>query len=321
MPEHFNVQTQVQNSWREYLDTLLPNRSGLYQHCLRLTGNLWDAEDLAQDALAQVFSLLGKTDAELDNPSAYLAKTATNLWIDRTRRTAKEHSLLNSLAIQLSDDVDTLANAADARTAASQLLQQLHPQERAAVVLKDILSLSLQECADLLSTSAGAIKAALHRGRSRLDKRSKPAVASLPDKALVSAFMEALATTDLATLKQLCATDLRVEMVGGAESRTFDEGQSFFQHAHFVMPALGFGENPRWAELIYQDEPVILGYRTLNGMEGINEVHRLETLSGMITRIRCYCFCPDTLQALGTELNMPVLVRPYRSPSPQDYSA
>jgi RNA polymerase sigma-70 factor (ECF subfamily) len=44
----------------------------------------------------------------------------------------------------------------------------LSPQERAAVVLKDAFGLSLLEIAEALSTTTGAIKAALHRGRSKL---------------------------------------------------------------------------------------------------------------------------------------------------------
>jgi hypothetical protein len=52
----------------------------------------------------------------------------------------------------------------------------------------------------------------------------------------------------------------------------------------------------------------------LDGREGLNEVHRLEVEEERIVRIRCYCFCPDTLRALGELLGLPVLERRYRSP-------
>lgn len=45
---------------------------------------------------------------------------------------------------------------------------QLSPRERAAVLLKDAFDLGLDDIAEILSTSAGAVKAALHRGRSKL---------------------------------------------------------------------------------------------------------------------------------------------------------
>jgi hypothetical protein len=44
----------------------------------------------------------------------------------------------------------------------------ISPQERAAAVLKDAFGLSLEEIAEALSTTTGAIKAALHRGRAKL---------------------------------------------------------------------------------------------------------------------------------------------------------
>jgi len=47
-------------------------------------------------------------------------------------------------------------------------LQRLSPQERAAVVLKEVFDMTLEEIADLLATTTGAVKAALHRGRDRL---------------------------------------------------------------------------------------------------------------------------------------------------------
>jgi len=59
---------------------------------------------------------------------------------------------------------------------------------------------------------------------------------------------------------------------------------------------------------------VALGFRTLDGVEGLNEVHRLEETDGRITRVRCYCFCPDTLRLVGERLGIPALAPPYRSP-------
>ena len=75
----FKVQRRVRGPWRRYLDALAPFRSDLYRYCWRLTGNAWDGEDLVQDTLIRVFSMLGKIDVQLDNPRSYLIRTATNL--------------------------------------------------------------------------------------------------------------------------------------------------------------------------------------------------------------------------------------------------
>lgn len=312
----FSMQSQVRGPWRGYLDELVSIRPDLYAACLRLTGNVWDAEDLAQESLLKVFSLLGKIDADLQHPKAYLIRTATNLWIDKVRRVGREKAMM---ALRETSDVvseTTAADAIDARIAAAQLLARLHPQERAAVVIKDLLDYSLEDTATVLNTSVGAIKSALQRGRSRLSHRREQAPFGAPSRSLVETFMVALRDRDAPTLKAICDTQLTLELVGGAETHSFEESETFFQHAHFVMPDLGFGENPNWRLVEYLREPMVLGLRTLDGIEGINEVHRLEETDGKITKIRCYCFCPDTLSAIGKELGLNALSRPYRSPSP-----
>lgn len=87
----FDVQGGVRRPWRQYLDSLTALRPEVHRYCCRLTGNVWDGEDLLQDTLVRVFSLLGKSDA---NPRAYLVRTATDLWIDRVRRAAREQAAL-----------------------------------------------------------------------------------------------------------------------------------------------------------------------------------------------------------------------------------
>jgi RNA polymerase sigma-70 factor (ECF subfamily) len=314
----FSVQAQIRAPWRRYLDTLSPLRPALHRYCSRLTGNVWDGEDLAQDTLMRVFSLLGKIDADLENPRGYLIRTATNLWIDRTRRTALERAFVaeeRAGAAPAAAPHDP-ARVAEVREAASELLSRLAPQERAAVLLKEVFDLSLEETASVLKTSVGAVKAALHRGRGRLHTadRDTPVAGPPPSRELVERFVKALGAKDIEGLRAICSADLSVELVGGAEADGFERNKTFFQHAHMVMPQLGFGENPHWETIVYDGEPMALGYRTLGGVEGINEVHRLEVVDGRIARIRCYCFCPDTLRLLGEHLGIRALDRAYRSP-------
>lgn len=309
----FAVQGDVRQPWRRYLDALTPLRPSLHRYCCRLTGNVWDGEDLVQDTLVRVFSLLGKIDANLENPRAYLIRTATNLWIDRVRRSARELAALQLEAAE-GEPQATPPSRADAKPAAQALFQTLHPQERAAIVMKEVLDLSLDETATILKTSVGAVKSALHRARGRLSNKREPAGFDAPPRELVERFMIALRDQDAEGLKAMCAADLNIDMVGGAEMKNFEESKSFFHHAHMVLPALGFGENPWWKVVDYAGEPMVIGYRTLDGVEGLNEIHRLEVADGQIVRIRCYCFCPDTLKAVAEDLGIPTLRRPYRSP-------
>lgn len=307
----FVIQGGIRQPWRRYLDLLTPLRPDLHRYCCRLTGNVWDGEDLVQDTLVRVFSLLGKFDANLENPRAYLIRTATNLWIDRVRRAAREQAALQLEAME--EHVAPVVPT-DVKPAANAMFQSLHPQERAAIVMKEVLDLSLDETATILKTSVGAVKSALHRARDRLANKRAPAGFDTPPRDIVERFATALRNQDAEGLKAICAVDLTIDMVGGVEMNSFEESKSFFQHAHMVMPALGFGENPWWKVIEYDGELMVIGYRTLDGVEGLNEIHRLEVADGRVLRIRCYCFCPDTLKTVADDLGIPALRRPYRSP-------
>src|SRR5689334_13506510 len=86
--------------WFDYLDAMGTIRPRLHACCLRLTGSVWDAEDLVQDTLLRGFGIIGRGDMNpargpvglrwFDKPEAYLCRIATNLWIDRVRRGRRE---------------------------------------------------------------------------------------------------------------------------------------------------------------------------------------------------------------------------------------
>src|SRR5512146_46447 len=154
----------LRHSWRTFLDTYEPLRSELYRYCRHLTRSAWDAEDLAQDTLSRAFVTLGQMGHAPEHPKAWLLRVASNLWIDQLRR-HREQPTGNQL------DEPSQANtptATASREAAGTLLGALAPQERAAVVLKDAFDFSLEEIAETLATTPNAIKAALHRGRTKL---------------------------------------------------------------------------------------------------------------------------------------------------------
>src|SRR6516165_5078438 len=45
----FSVQADVRAPWRRYLDELAPLRPQLHRYCVRLTGNVWEGENLARE--------------------------------------------------------------------------------------------------------------------------------------------------------------------------------------------------------------------------------------------------------------------------------
>jgi hypothetical protein len=84
--------------------------------------------------------------------------------------------------------------------------------------------------------------------------------------------MRALSNKDMNAMKALCAEHVSVELVGGVELNSLAKARKVFEHAHMVMPRVGFGRNPWWKIAEYEGEAIVLGFRTLDGVEGLNEI-------------------------------------------------
>ena len=85
-------QTYMKRAWHRYLNDIEPTRPRLFRYCRKLSGNVWDAEDLVQETLLRGFANLAIEDNRDIDWGAYLARTASNLFIDQTRRAAKHPS-------------------------------------------------------------------------------------------------------------------------------------------------------------------------------------------------------------------------------------
>src|SRR5579871_1184547 len=186
-----DVHDTAKAAWGRYLVMVEPLRPALARYCRRLTGDIWDAEDLAHDTLLRGFALLGSVFHPVADPQAYLLRIATNRWIDLERRRALESAIAGDPALipaeRAAPDQEAAAQVRDAGAA---LLRQLAPQERAAVLLKDIFDLSLAETAAVLGTTSGAVKAALSRGRGRLRDVGRANERPTPSVAVVDQFVE-----------------------------------------------------------------------------------------------------------------------------------
>jgi RNA polymerase sigma-70 factor (ECF subfamily) len=315
------LQDDLRGAWHRYLDLLAPVRPSLHAYCRHLTGNLWDAEDLVQDTLLRAFGTLGRVHHKIHNPRGYLLRIATHLWIDTVRRRATEAAAVAAQAAEPSDGAVQLGALRDAGAA---LLQRLAPQERAAVLLKDVFELSLEEIANVLATTTGAVKSALHRGRTRLHEPDREAAPQRlrPSVELVDRFVATYNAGDKAGLIALMLDGGSVENVGCSMEfgrDQFPREDSWFHKAlygHPEWPAEFAYEAARIERGLYEGEPIILGFATRRGREALEVVLRIEERDGYIARLRGYAFCPETMREVGTVLGLRVRTGLYRYPTP-----
>jgi RNA polymerase sigma-70 factor (ECF subfamily) len=313
------LRDELRGAWHRYVDLTAPLRPALHGYCRRLTGNLWDAEDLVQETLLRAFATLGSIHHEIENPRAYLLRVASNLWIDGARRRESEARALAQQDVSALRATETAAQLGDAGRA---LLERLAPQERAAIVLKDAFEMSLEEVAETLNTSVGAVKSALHRGRERLrDDSPAPARRPRASAELLARFIAAYNAADLEALLALMQDGGQVENVGcGLEygRNNFRTRQSWFHAAlqgHPEWPAELRYEAPRMRLAEIAGEPVALGFVTRRGREALEQVMRVDERDGQIALLRGYAFCPETMRAIGDDLGLRVRTGLYRYPT------
>jgi RNA polymerase sigma-70 factor (ECF subfamily) len=289
------------HAWHEYAKSLDPLRPDLFRFCRRLTGDVWDAEDLVQETLARGFASFSQVVYPLERPRAYLLRIATNLWTDTVRRRAVERRLLEREAREAAPGTGRV-DESELRAAVERLLEALAPRERAAVLLKEVFGMTNAEAAEALGTSEGAVKSALHRGRERLaEAREAPrALRAKPAREVVERFVALYNARDLAGLLALLGDGATIELYGSHHEvgRTaWSRERGWFYHNFHAFD--GTPSKLRCELATFAGEPLMLVF---DGEQKMVSVMRLEAGDGRVERVRVYAMCPDVVREVGEAL-------------------
>jgi RNA polymerase sigma-70 factor (ECF subfamily) len=305
----------IQRPWRRFLDEYEPLRGDLYRYCRFLTRSPWDAEDLVQDVLARAFVTLGGVSEAPAHPRAWLFRVASNHWLNLVKR-SRETPMA---APEPSAEPDPRA----AREAAGSLVARLAPQERAALVLKEVFELSLEEIAETLSTTVGAVKAALHRGRGKLaqpeDERSVAAVGAAPPPVL-DAFCAAFNARDIEGVTALLLDDVSLDFPGlhtayGKPAARGALGTTMYHARSFITPEWQHqivDDSARFELREHRGQHVLVAWWRHPSDEAVRAFSLLECAENRIARIRTYFHTPEAISELCRELGLPSRTNGYR---------
>jgi len=218
-------------------------------------------------------------------------------------------------------------------------MSRLAPQERAAVLLKDVFDLKVEEIAETLWTSVGAVNAALHRARGKLaesaadadvsEADSNAAAQRVPAPGVLDAFCQAFNARDLPRLTSLLLDTAAVEVVGtttghGLDSatKTILRGMLFGSERLARADTLGgidpaymrgvLPESPRAEMCLYRGEPVMLLWYNHQDGEAVRAINRVDIDGDRVAGIQNYFFNPDFLADVCTELGVPFRPNGYR---------
>jgi RNA polymerase sigma-70 factor, ECF subfamily len=157
-----------QEAFSQLVDTY---QSPVYNLCYRMLGNANDAEDAAQETFLRAYNSLKRYDRQRSF-STWLLSIAAHYCIDQIRR--RRFTILSFEELPYYDPPDqglgpesSLMRKQKQRQVQT-LLENLTPQDRAAVVLRYWYDLSYEEISESLSLTVSAVKSRLHRARREL---------------------------------------------------------------------------------------------------------------------------------------------------------
>jgi RNA polymerase sigma-70 factor (ECF subfamily) len=140
----------------------LTQHERLFQALYLLTGDRYEADDLAQEALLRAYERWDRV-AAMDSPDGYVFRTALNLHRSRLR-TLVVRTRRVFAAVPAEDLSGAVAASHDVREA----LGQLPRGQREALILVEWLGLGSDEAGRVLGIDASSVRGRLHRGRASL---------------------------------------------------------------------------------------------------------------------------------------------------------
>nr|WP_225955265.1 RNA polymerase subunit sigma-70 [Kibdelosporangium phytohabitans] len=235
-------------------------RNGLVAHCYQMTGSYQDAEDVVQETYLRAMRGMEGFEAR-SSLKTWLYRIATNTCITalnhRSRRVLPAglgppasdpgaHVFDDESVAWLEPLPDVTLDQRDrdpgevvvmresVRLALIAALQYLPVRQRAAFLLREVLSWSAAEIAETLGISVPAVKSLLQRARKRLDELDLPAQRLAPpdlelERTLLDRYIAAFEAGDATAIRAVIHDDFSLEAV---------PHPVWFQGLHVCLPFL-----------------------------------------------------------------------------------
>ena len=276
-----------------FLETISALRPSLHRYCARMTGSVMDGEDVVQEALFEAYRKLDTFDASRPL-KPWLFRIAHNRCIDFLRHRGVRDEAEAAAAVP--DAAEAAEPVLGTGKAVEHLVLTLPPKERACVLLRDVFDYSLEEVAELVDSTVGGVKAALHRARTKLAESSPPAksprITSPEVKRIMQLYVDRFNRRDWDGVRELTSADARLNVAGRFAGK-FEDAPYFANYERWPwFWRLALGE--------LDGEPAVIILQRGADTWTPHSAIRFEVIDQRIERIVDYIHCPWVLQAATT---------------------
>ncbi len=212
-------------------------RIPLTGYCYRMLGGSSETEDAVQETLLRAFREIGTFDPARARLTTWAHRIAHNVCVDLLRAAGRRASPMDidelgepgvfgePMApgtcvepmpgpglIATTDPAQRVVERESIRLAFVAVLQLLTPPQRGALILRDVLSFSAAETAEILGSSTAAVNSALQRARATLAEHRTTAVSDATAHDLAERYVRAFESHDVNGLVAVLHTDVTTSM-------------------------------------------------------------------------------------------------------------
>jgi RNA polymerase sigma-70 factor (TIGR02957 family) len=293
----------MSESHEELLEELRPRSFAI---AYRMLGSVAEAEDVVQEALLRVNTALEEGE-RLDSPRAYVATITTRLAIDelRSARARREtyvgEWLPEPVVVDTREAPERQAEMADSLSLAFLvLLENLSPEQRAALLLHDVFDYDYGEIAEIIGKSeANARQLAVRARRHVDDGKPRFEVSKEKREELAGRFFAAAKEGDMDALEALLSEDVVLKGDGGGKAPALARS---LHGPNRVARTVGAWSRTGWRVPGLSIRPVEVngqpGALFLDGQGAVISAMALDIAEGQIQGISSIVN-PDKLQHLG----------------------
>lgn len=271
-------------------------RPRLHRYCARMAGSVIEGEDVLQETLIKALQALDQG-AGVEKPEQWLFRIAHNAAQDFLRRRSRELARMSEAETSHVEDETAAADSRYIARLGLRTFMHLPPAQRSAVILVDVLGLSLHETCEVTGATLAAAKAALHRGRTQLrdlaDQPHPPPELRLDteQERLLRSYVDRFNARDFDAVRALVAEDVRLDLVSRARMRGKAQVSTYFgNYGRATDWRLGLG--------FVDGRPAILSRDPDSG--AVRGFMLIEWRDGAVVGIRDFRYAPYALE--GAEI-------------------